>query len=588
MSRKNISQIMLLIAVCWANVAFAADQPSLWQEKNYTMPATTKNDGGKTQSLHAVDERIIPIPSRLPTDEVIQSDIRYGIALGVRHLNSLFDRDKDNEPFFGSAFQGNKRGILVHGPVNVGIPHVPGRCILATMLAEEVTGIPFPEEGLKILERYYKMAFDNEDNINSYFDPACGNKRFIELHNLREGLLGLIALIKGRDSGWAREKADLMVARLAQFTSPEGHLSAELAQKVGIADRLVGLGCDASTSGRFVEALVEYYNLTGSQAALELAGLYAKGTLKSSFNKSGTFNPKATGHIHSLTSSLSGIVKYAVETQNTQMLAACKRIMDVGVPEYSSSWGWMLEGIRGDWFKGEINQTGDVIRTALVLAHAGSPEYFELAERWCRNMLLHAQHREEEMIRYMMDAPNPSGDYERDVLTRNIGGYGIKFPNDRMCERDWTISTLDITSGAVHALCECWRSRATIGNNVVRINLLFDYDDDDIELKSSLPLVGKLRFFKKSSKDLYVRIPEWVDPKTLRLEVQGKTVKNPAFEDGYLHIGALQKGNIGTVWFDVPCIVKHEKIANQDYTVTWWGNQVIDINPRGTVSPIPF
>ena len=127
---------------------------------------------------------------------------------------------------------------------------------------------------------------------------------------------------------------------------------------------------------------------------------------------------------------------------------------------------------------------------------------------------------------------------------------------------------MDVTSGAVYGLCEAWRNGAEIDSGTIRINLLFDLDNNDIELKSSLPLLGRLRFFKKSDKDMYLRIPSWVDTKTLQLEVQGKTVEYPVIENGYLHVGILKKGDIGTILFDVPCLVNHEKIEDQDYRVT--------------------
>ena len=377
------------------------------------------------------------------------------------------------------------------------------------------------------------------------------------------------------------------------ITTEDGRLSLELAKKHGIAKRLVGHGPDAVTNGRTVDPLVEYYRFSANERALKLAGLFAKGTLQRSFKHGGRFksqpNPESTGHVHSLTSSLSGIALYAEVTQDKAMIDWVRRIVDVGVPEYSTSWGWMVEGMHGDQKKGEINQTGDVIRTALALARSGHRGYYELAERWCRNMLLHAQHREQEMKLYLRDNANPNGDRERDVLNRNIGGYGIKLPNARVRTGEgWALSTLDIASGAAHALCEVWKNRATTDKESIRINLLFDYHDDDIDIASSLPLVGRLRFFKRSSKYLSVRIPDWIDRGTLRLEVQGRSVTNAKIEDGYLQVGTLSPGNVGTIWFQIPQTLTRETVDKQTYTVTWWGNQVTDILPRGQSSPIPF
>ena len=49
---------------------------------------------------------------------------------------------------------------------------------------------------------------------------------------------------------------------------------------------------------------------------------------------------KSSGHVHSITSSLSGITAYAIQTEDAPMLQQCRQIVDVGVPEYFSSWGW--------------------------------------------------------------------------------------------------------------------------------------------------------------------------------------------------------------------------------------------------------
>ena len=109
--------------------------------------------------------------------------------------------------------------------------------------------------------------------------------------------------------------------------------------------------------------------------------------------------------------------------------------------------------------RGEINQTGDVVRTALLLGDAGYTAYYELAERYLRSMLLPTQYREEDLRRIIHENEQPRSDAERDVLRRSTGGFSMQFPNDRSREGGWPISTLDITSGAVHAMSECYNRR---------------------------------------------------------------------------------------------------------------------------------
>ncbi len=77
--------------------------------------------------------------------------------------------------------------------------------------------------------------------------------------------------------------------------------------------------------------------------------------------------------------------------------------------------------------RGEINQTGDVICTSLLLGQYLSPKYYELAGRDTRSMLLPAQLREEDLKAFLRENTPPKGDFERDVLKRVLGGYGFPF-----------------------------------------------------------------------------------------------------------------------------------------------------------------
>ena len=403
----------------------------------------------------------------LPPDlrtPAIHTDIKEAIALGVTHLTSLFDADKDGEPYFFANREMDGTGKLLHS-VNIGIPHVVGRCLVGGMEGELAAGVPFPAEGLATLERYLRSSFDNPDHLNSYFDPARGGKRFVEFHNMREGLYGLWALAAGRNSAWAKNTAHAMLETLEKLTDEHGRWSIDKAKALNMADRCEGFA--SSNSTRLVDPLLAYYALTQDPLAMKLAGLYARDGLATLYTPDGHFAPmeQSSGHVHSITSSLSGITAYAIATKDAAILAACRRIVDVGVPGYHSSWGWgdevYPEHPADVPSRGEINQTGDVARAALLLGGAGYTQYYGLAERYLRGMLLPTQHRPEEMAKYLKNKPQPKDDSERNVFERSIGGYAMQLPNDRMRAGDWPVTTLDITSGAVHAMSECYRDRVT-------------------------------------------------------------------------------------------------------------------------------
>lgn len=529
----------------------------------------------------ALDLRALPV----------RTDMQEALALCVRHLNSLYDRDRDNEPYFYANCMADGTGKLRHS-VSIGIPHVVGRCFVGCRMAEKLAGVPFPAEGRAILERYCRSSFDNPDHLNSYFDPEKNNARFVEFHNMREGLYALWALADGADSAWAREEAHRMLETLDRLTDAEGRWSMDLAAVHGMKERCQGM-C-IPNAARLVDPLLAYYDLAGDPLAMKLAGLYARQGLNTMYTPEGRFAPmdRSSGHVHSITSTLSGITAYAIRTNDRAMLEACRRIVDVGVPEYFSSWGWgdevFPEHPADAISRGEINQTGDVVRTALLLGDAGYPRYYELAERFVRSMLLPTQHREPELRKFLRDKPEPVDDSERDVVSRSAGGYAMQLPNDRMRAGDWPVTTLDITSGAAHALSEFWAHRVSVRDGAYDVNLLFNFEDDRLAIESGLPFAGRLAFRAKAAIPmLRVFIPPWVDAATVRVSAGGEP-RPAAVEGSFVNVGALEAGAAAEVTFSVPCKVERETVDGIEYTTTWAGNQIIAITPRGEVSPLPF
>ena len=204
-------------------------------------------------------------------------------------------------------------------------------------------------------------------------------------------------------------------------------------------------------------------------------------------------------------------------------------------------------------------------------------------------MLLPTQHRMPELGDFLRDREPPADDSERRTVERSIGGYAMQLPNDRMREGDWPVSTLDITSGAVHAMSECYRQRTVVQGRTYTVNLLFDYRDDVVDIRSQLPRTGRVEFTAKSPIDrIRIRIPTWVDRSTMQL---ARTVGAATAEQAtgsYVDIDGLQAGESGALTFLLPVKIERETVDGMEYTTTWIGNQLIQILPRGTVSPLPF
>ena len=159
-------------------------------------------------------------------------------------MTSMLDRDRDDEPFFYANLRADGTGELLHS-VNIGIPHVVGRALWAAAVAHETMATPVPEEPRRILERYLKSSFANEDHLNSYLDPNRGGQRYVEFHNMREGLYGIVASLMMGDAEWARETGDLMLATLASIT---GRTSVTASGPTGRTDRFAhGTPCSPNS-----------------------------------------------------------------------------------------------------------------------------------------------------------------------------------------------------------------------------------------------------------------------------------------------------------------------------------------------------
>ena len=160
---------------------------------------------------------------------------------------------------------------------------------------------------------------------------------------------------------------------------------------------------------------------------------------------------------------------------------------------------------------------------------------FEDAERILRGHLLPSQVID---VDDLPDAPDETDDSLHRRASRLRGGFSFPTPNDYLLRPDATITTYDITSGAVDGMCEALSSIITSDDAGVRINLLFSHEAEGVRLTSHLSQTGRLEIENRSGRPLLVRIPSWVDKREVCLKVNG--VESPkVFIKSYL----LNTGN---------------------------------------------
>ncbi len=508
-------------------------------------------------------------------------NLRERLELATEYLSGMLDKDRDEEPYFHISRRDDGTAFAGHA-LEIGIPHVTGRAIDALFYTEEVLNRSIPRHVEEVYTRYLLSCFDNEDHLPSFYYPDT-KKRGVEFHNMREGLEGLYWLIKRRNNPTAKDYAYKMLRTLSRLTDEEGALSPQLAKGIGREVVFLGLGeVQTTTAGRLVGPLVKYYRLTGDVLALQLAEKYAKCVMERSFTKEGLLTDLAGNHIHSITSSLSGILEYAVMVNDEQLIEKVRKVYEVGLREFYSSYGWCKELAWLETDQGEVNQIGDLIQIQLLLARARDPRYYSQAEIFMRSALLPSQVLRNDFIE---ENPEPKGDFERDMKKRIIGGFGFPTPTAHLQTPHSPINTIDITQGAVQAVCEFIRHIITETDLGIQVNLLFSWENDIAKVESALPPEGKLSITPKKPRNLLVRIPKRIEPDSLRVSRGGDKVEGLRF--GEYIILPNSKSN---VTFQVSFLPQRydtfEFVYHKPYRISWFGEQVIGISPVSGIYPL--
>ena len=456
----------------------------------------------------------------MPTlSHVNTSDIRSAIELGCKTMSSVFNADDSDIPFFASEVLPNPQLSFssVHSE-----SHVPGRHLNALLTAEDVAGITIDEE---VIEKHSNAAFFSYSGsapLPLNRDDLTGPLINFNEHNIREGFHALFALVKYRGSERADEIAKAGIAFLLELWKPENGWD---------WDRLESeFGLRASRDHTFITGiaraigpLVKYYTATQHGPALELALILASKATDEFFLPDGTYDRKKFGtHTHSTTCVMSSLAQLADITSDISLLKRVKTFYDNGLWEIRDEIGWVIESSndKSPPDRGECNNTGDIVETALIIGKYGYPEYFQDAERITRGHLLPAQLRDNSFI---PETANPSSKNGlHDLANRHLGAFGFPAPYGHRPKGLERISfNMDIVGGSVASLCEVLRDSAVTMERGHMVNMMFDRQSDFLHLEAASDNTGLIATPIRSG-PLWIRLPGWVDRTKLRVNGNAK------------------------------------------------------------------
>lgn len=459
--------------------------------------------------------------------DVNTTDIREAIRLGCHTMQSVFNEDDPHRvPFFSASMNPPRLSFSsCHSE-----SHVPGRHLNALLSAEDAAGIELDEEAVDAQARAAFYSYSGPLPLPLNRQTCDGPLVSFCPHNLREGFHALYALARYRDSAEARELAERSIAAIGELWNAEDGWDHERLREAGV--NLQPCQGIVHGEGRMLGPLVKYYRATDYGPALELARTLADKLVSDVYLAAGDFDAERFGmtHAHSITCVLSSLAQFAELRDDAALLDRAKAFYDDGLWQMRDELGWSPESVDRGTDDGEVNNTGDILETALILGRRGFPECYHDAERILRGHLLPSQLRD---VSWATEAPNPDGeDGLRGVPSRLQGAYGFPAPYGHQLlgtVRSQLGFNLDIVGGAVASLCEAYREVARFESGVHLVNLLFDHETDAIIVSSPYTHDG-LGVELKQSGPLFVRIPPWVEHDEVKVEgAAGATLWSGAY-----------------------------------------------------------
>ncbi|MFH1574180.1 MAG: hypothetical protein ABIG68_09360, partial [Acidobacteriota bacterium] len=182
----------------------------------------------------------------------------------------------------------------------------------------------------------------------------------------------------------------------------------------------------------------------------------------------------------------------------------------------------------------------------------------------------------------------------RDVAQRAVGSFfGWMRANDGI-RIEWTGPEPKLPDRAIMHCCTANGARTlyfvhdsivTREADEVRVNLLLNRASPWVDVDSYLPAAGKVVLHIKDAARVAVRMPEWSDPLTVRVQV-GEQPRRAVAEGRWVKVGWLRPGDRVTLTFPVPERTVHRVIGEVPYKLVLRGSNVVSINPGGVGCPL--
>ena len=143
----------------------------------------------------------------------------------------------------------------------------------------------------------------------------------------------------------------------------------------------------------------------------------------------------------------------------------------------------------------------------------------------------------------------------------------------------------------MRSIYTAWLNTVTKETDGVYVNMSFDRDAPQARVTSFLPNKGKIRVEAKAADDYFIRLSQWVPKDKVAVYRNGRSVALE-WQGPYAKFAKVASGDVLTVTYPLLTFVQKQKVKNEkgqpdrEMTVTWLGNTVVKLEPRGTCLPL--
>ncbi|MEI7633219.1 MAG: LamG domain-containing protein [bacterium] len=529
------------------------------------------------------------LPGRAITPlKVNTHDLDLALSSGIHCMSSILNPDDRDIPYFYCNVMGRPQ-MAFDSRLSVG--NVTGRTLYALLKAGRAAEINIDPA---VVNKYRKVLIDSYQVVRGIpANPDSQGAPYTTcwIFNDGAGFRGLLGLAEFRNDSTAIQYYNDSIANCQAWYINPGYSWQAFQQHFGLAGggtggapAWPGPSMETATYPFRIWSLVKYYEAMGHVPALDMAVNLANVCVLLDFPPNGSIS--GFDHGFELVAQTNAVAEVAYVTSNSAMMNLVRARYDNGQGAViSRQTGWVPETISQHSDVGEINNTAEVIETALRLGDWGWPQYYQDAERFTRAHLLPAQLLD---ISFINPSPNPPpSDSQYMVRERVQGAYGFPSPYGHMSTQNPYFGGsffMDIVAGGVATVAEVKKNCCRFVNDNHYVNLLFDFENGAIRVQNPYASDGLLTVTLKTPGMLRIRLSSWVDRTTITVSSIGSPLPF-SFEPYYLKIASPPVNQPISIKINLPVYYTDEILNGRTITTQWKGDSVLAMMQMGSALP---